>query len=417
MASLLPSLLPRSSLVQAVVTALFAAAALLLSALLHRVPTRMRPAATHVVARRIAATVGAVAVVAAGIAAARWQNRLRDAMDVPTTGPTHWMEVLCGAVSVCAMLVVIGVGIVRGLRRAGTQRTTVVTLVLAIAAYLFAVPWAQHAFAARYAVADGVVDTALTMPANTSTMSWDGLGREGRKFVAAGTDSAAIRTYAGLRSAATVDERARLAVDELNRTGGFDKAHIVIAVPTGSGWVDENAVRGIEHRFAGDVATVVLQYSDQPSWATFLFAEQDAVDATTALLDAVRDELVMLPVDARPQLHVYGQSLGSVAGSTAVQRDSSLICSTLWAGPPAGEVTAGGGVVLANSSDPVIWWSGSLFFSRPDLENARIDAPVPQWIPAISYLQTTVDMLSALNAPAGHGHRYGDDQGTLLREC
>ena len=42
---------------------------------------------------------------------------------------------------------------------------------------------------------------------------------------------------------------------------------------------------------------------------------------------------------------------------------------------------------------------------------------MPQWIPVVSYLQTTVDLMSAQNAPTGHGHRYGADQGSLLPEC
>lgn len=416
-ASLAPSLLPRAPEVQAVVTALFAATALLLSAVLHRITTRLHCRGPQPTARRVAASVGIVAVAGAVVAAAHWQNRLRDAMGQPPTGAMHWVEVLCGSVSISAMLIVAGVGSARGVRAVGTARVTVAALVVVVVGSVFAVPWARHAFSTRYTLADAVVDTDLAAPNTASRIRWDDLGREGRRFVAAGADGSAIRTYVGLRSAATVDERARLAVDELGRAGGFGKEHIVIAVPTGSGWVDENAVSGIEERFADDVATVALQYSDQPSWATFLFAEDAAVDATTALLNAVRDRLRTYDPLSRPELHVYGQSLGSVAGSAAVHRDSSFVCSTVWAGPPSGEVTAGGGVVLANSSDPVVWWSADLIHERPDLTDARVDAPVPAWIPVVSYLQTTVDLLSALNAPAGHGHRYGTDQGTSIREC
>ncbi len=45
------------------------------------------------------------------------------------------------------------------------------------------------------------------------------------------------------------------------------------------------------------------------------------------------------------------------------------------------------------------------------------DGPIPQWIPGVTFLQTTVDMLGSLGVPTGHGHRYGTDQGTALRTC
>jgi uncharacterized membrane protein len=64
-----------------------------------------------------------------------------------------------------------------------------------------------------------------------SLVAWDTLGRQGRDFVAtapsredigrfAGTQAAdPIRIYVGLDSADSADERARLAVRELDRTG------------------------------------------------------------------------------------------------------------------------------------------------------------------------------------------------------
>ncbi|WP_407829790.1 alpha/beta-hydrolase family protein, partial [Staphylococcus aureus] len=82
--------------------------------------------------------------------------------------------------------------------------------------------------------------------------------------------------YAGLDSAPDTASRAALAVSELDRVGGFARNSVVVAVPTGSGWIDTHAVDGIEQRFGGDVAIVGQQYSDAPSWATFLFSRDDA---------------------------------------------------------------------------------------------------------------------------------------------
>ncbi len=76
-----------------------------------------------------------------------------------------------------------------------------------------------------------------------------------------------------------------------------------------------------------------------------------------------------------------------------------------------------GATVLANTSDPVVWWSPDLILRRPDLSLAVRDAPVPRWIPGITFLQTSVDLVSALNFASGHGHRYGNEQGTALPDC
>ncbi|MDJ0391996.1 alpha/beta-hydrolase family protein [Rhodococcus sp. G-MC3] len=428
-ASLVPSLLPRSSLMQAIVTGVFATAALGFAALAHRIVAGVRGTAfptpaPHPVARRIAAAAGVTAILAAAVGDARWQNDLREAMDVPNAGALHWIGVLCGSVSVCSILVVLGLGISRGIGRLGPARTLAMVTACTVVGYLFVVPAALSTLSRSFAVSDALMDTSLAIPVSpaksgsaASTVSWDLLGREGRKFVAGGTNNASVRTYVGLGAAPTVSERAAAAVDELNRAGGFAKSHIVVAVPTGSGWVDENAVSGAEVRFGGDVATVALQYSAAPSWATFLFAKSEANDSAAALLEAVSLEIDSLPEASRPSLYVYGQSLGSIGGSSAVANYSDDVCGTLWAGPPAKNVILGDAVVLANSSDPVVRWSSDLLMSPPDLDAVRVDAPLPQWIPVVSYLQTTIDMVSALAAPDGHGHRYGRDQGMLLPPC
>ena len=204
----------------------------------------------------------------------------------------------------------------------------------------------------------------------------------------------------------------QLAVRELERTGGLARDNVVVAVPTGSGWIDANAVAGLERRFGDDVAVVGIQYSYAPSWATFVFGRDEAIAAATALYDAVAERIASKPV--RPRLYVYGQSLGSVGGSAALQHGGA--CGALWAGPPAG-TAVGDAAVLANSSDPVVRWSPRLAVAPPDLSAVRADAPAPPWLPVVSFVQTTVDLFDALETPAGHGHRYGTDQGTSMPSC
>ena len=70
-----------------------------------------------------------------------------------------------------------------------------------------------------------------------------------------------MRVYVGLDQAATAEERAALAVDELRRTGGFEREVLVVAAPTGSGWLERQSVDTVEYLNAGRTAIVATQYS------------------------------------------------------------------------------------------------------------------------------------------------------------
>jgi uncharacterized membrane protein len=63
-------------------------------------------------------------------------------------------------------------------------------------------------------------------------------------------------------------------------------------------------------------------------------------------------------------------------------------------------------VVLTHASDPVPAWSPALLVHPPP-ETTDADLPRPPWLPGISFLQTSVDLLGALAVPPGPGHRYG----------
>lgn len=414
--SLAPSLLPRSAAVQGVLTGILVAALWGSAALIGRLRPRTRQGTTARVVALVAAGAAAVWAVAC---ADRWQNSLRAAMALPSVGAAHWAQVGLWAAAVCLG----SAGIVRGLaaaaRRLGPTRSTALAVAVAALAWFAAAPGVTSAAAQHFRSTSAVVDPDLTASDRDSLVPWTTLGAEGRRFVAGTSDPRSIRTYVGLDSAPDVDARAALAVRELDRAGGFARGHVVVAVPTGSGWIDGEAARGVERRFGGDVAIVGQQYSYAPSWVTFLVGRTDARESARALFAAVSARVATLPPQDRPMVHVYGQSLGSVGGS-AILDDAATgtsVCSVLWAGPPAGAVHVAGAAVLANSSDPVVWWSPALLTGAPDLTRARVDAPVPQWIPFVSFVQTTVDLVFSLDAPAGHGHRYGADQGLLMPGC
>lgn len=368
--------------------------------------------------RRSVIAAAVVGVVTAVGYAARWQNTLRDAMGVARIGPEYWVGWAAGSAALTIVVVAAGSGTVLWLRRIGWFRGVVTAVVALLPVAFFAIP--------GVAAAGSSSDTGLARPAAAtrsgsagSLVGWASLGREGQRFVTTGP-SGAVRVYVGLRSAPDLASRVALAVRELDRTGGFDRSHLVVAVPTGSGWVDARALRGFTTRFGADVAVAALQYSQLPSWATFLVGRDSAATAARALFTAVEEHAATLPNP--PRLYLYGQSLGAFGGSAVfagAAEQNRRACSVLWAGLPGGGGREPGArtAVLANTSDPVVHWSPDLLWRPPDLTDARRDAPVPPWLPVVSFVQTTADLLGALAAPPGHGHRYDEDQGTALPTC
>lgn len=386
--SLTPGLLPRTAALQGLFTGILISAGILalwaLSSVLrlpaHRINTR---------AWRAYATIlgsGSVAVLMA--AAGGWQNSLRAAMGAPAIGIPYWIEVGAVATLTATLLIVLPSAARKVMQNLGFSRTTSVVALCVVGLHL----------------AVGNVDSASAQ------------ATEAQKFLGSGSDS--VRVYAALNSAPDAHSRAEYAVSELVRSGGFDRAAVVVAIPTGSGWIDTHAVDGLEQRFGGDVAIIGQQYSTLPSWAAFLFQRNNAEESARALFTAIGVHISTMPAADRPDLFLYGQSLGAVGGSAALTQQNPIEpCGVLWAGPPAGATRSDGATVLANTSDPVVWWSPALAVHRPDLSRTVQDAPIPQWFPVLSFLQTSVDMLAALDVPAGHGHRYGTQQGTKLGQC
>ncbi|MGX1807454.1 alpha/beta-hydrolase family protein [Nocardia sp. NPDC055321] len=423
--SLAPGLLPRTASAQAIVTSMLVVLGLAGAGVVRIGLRRFGFDAARW--RRWRSPVLAVTVLAVAAAVARaehWQNRLREVMGVAAIGPGYWGLWVLESVIIVGVVVGLWAGLRRLVRRLGRLRSLAGAGALTLLTQFMMVPaiveWRQASYAAANAAVDpGVVqpDSPTRSGSPVSAASWPSLGAQGRRFVA-GTPARAVRVYVGLESAGSVNERVALAVRELERSGGFQRGHVVVTVPTGSGWIDGDAAKGLDERFGGDVALVGVQYSNAPSWATFLFGRAAAEDSARTLFDAVEERISRL--DHPPKLYVYGQSLGAVGGSAIFGSDAEQdyrTCAALWAGPPANAAHRAGATVLANASDPVVHFSPALLWRAPDLTGTRPDAPVPPWIPVLSFLQTSADLLAALDAPPGHGHRYGLDQGTALGSC
>ncbi|HEX2289944.1 MAG TPA: alpha/beta-hydrolase family protein, partial [Pseudonocardiaceae bacterium] len=184
----------------------------------------------------------------------------------------------------------------------------------------------------------------------TSFAAWDSLGYQGRNFVASGPDAQElervngrpaqepIRVYAGLQTAETDEQRIAVLLSELERTGAFDRELLVIVPTTGTGWVNPVAARAIELMYNGDTAMVAMQYSYLPSWISFLGDQQRSMEAGRMLIDAVQQRWSQRAPQQRPELVLYGESLGSMAGQAAFDWLPDIadmgFSSVLWVGPP-----------------------------------------------------------------------------------
>jgi uncharacterized membrane protein len=298
-------------------------------------------------------------------------------------------------------------------------------------------------------------------------VSWESLGRQGRTIAGTGPTAEEIaewsgsvatepiRAYAGTLSAEDVEERAELAVADLERAGGFDRANLLVATTTGSGWLDAGAIDSFEYLTGGDSAMVTMQYSYLPSWLSYLVDQKKAREAGRELFDAVYDRWSRLPQTDRPRLFVFGLSLGSFGGETAFSGEYDLrnrTAGALFAGPPnfntlyreftdgrdAGSlevepVYKGGRAVrftndvaagvepvpvpwdetrilyLQHPSDPIVWWGPRLLWDRPDWLEEPVGRDVLDsmvWIPVVTFWQVTADMPLATGVPDGHGHTY-----------
>ena len=488
--SLMPSLLPRNGVAQGVVSGISAAmgyglgvlAAVVWRAFADRGPRPPRPWAW-----RVFLAAAAVLVTVFSVLGRRWQGDLRELMGMPAE--PLWRALLAPVVALVVFAVIVAVA--RGLRTASraaghllsrwigpsAARALGALCVAALTVFLVSgvaldalLVAADRTFALQdEETATGVErpDSALRSGGPGSLIAWDTLGREGRTFVAGGptapeisafTGAAApepIRVYAGVATAEDVETRAQRAVDDLERAGGLVRARLLVATTTGRGWLDAGALAAFEYIAGGDSAVVAMQYSYVPSGLSYLVDQSRARAAGRELFDAVYERWTALPPDARPELLVFGESLGSFGAEAAFSGEFDLrnrVTGALFVGPPnfnalhtefrdnrdpgsrevepvyrggrtvrfSTEIDLGAPplqvpwtgprvLILQHPSDPVTWWSPSLLFSRPDWlaeERGRDVLEQMTWIPLVTFWQVTLDMPFSTDVPEGHGHRY-----------
>ncbi|WP_026303482.1 alpha/beta-hydrolase family protein [Jongsikchunia kroppenstedtii] len=400
--ALAPSLLPRSAAVEAgILILLTAIGALAGGAIALAGPRRWRRLDGG--SRRWALGIAMGLGIAGVTQAVHWQNALRAALPAPQVD-AGWI-----AATAIAPVITLTVGMLVTHAAAAAarwlwERHRMVTGAIAAAVGVLA------------AAVPGVASAATTAAAPHSTVAAD--------FRSAAARPGSLRVYEPITSAPYPD-RARNLVRQWESRGGMQRRAVVIAVPTGSGWVDGDALAGFEQRFDGDVGVLAMQYADEPSWRAFVGGTGPARESSTALARAVVAAVKSTEPHHRPAVYIYGQSLGAIGADAArsavtTDGDAAVICQTVLAGPPAGTVRRHDPdtLYLLNGSDPVTHWRPSIIWSPPtDPAAASHDLPRPRWLPLVSFLSTSADLLGALSFPAGHGHQYGTEQGTRVRGC
>lgn len=302
-----------------------------------------------------------------------------------------------------------------------------------------------------------------------SLLTWEGLGRAGREMVARGPDRAMIETmtgapameplrvYVGLNSADDPQARAALALAELQRIGAFDRTYLVINTPTGTGWIDPEGQTALEYLLRGDVATVSVQYSYLASWIALLADPDYGVETAREVFAAVYGHWRTLPRDSRPRLYLHGLSLGSFNSDLSndlFQVVSDPFDGAFWVGPPfasrtwnevtrsrnagspvwlpqyrdgsairftsqtnnLGNATAPWGsfriIYLQYASDAVAFYDPNALWRKPEwLADPRGPDVSPDfmWLPVVTFLQLTIDIMTAVFPPFGYGHNYRFD--------
>ncbi len=150
-----------------------------------------------------------------------------------------------------------------------------------------------------------------------------------------------IRVFIGLDSAPTEVERVTLAIDELKRTGAFERETIVVVSPTGTGYVNYVFSESVEYMSGGNCASVALQYSKRPSPMS-LDRVPEGRDHLRMLVMGINRELKKMPLKKRPRIVLFGESLGAwtsqeaFAGGGTDIMDAYNIDRAFWIGTPAG---------------------------------------------------------------------------------
>jgi uncharacterized membrane protein len=417
-----------------------------------------------------------------------WQNDVRSVFGMDPTSIRRWLPIIGVTFAVAVVILIISRSIWKlfawlaaWLDRVLPRRVavTIGVAILVVFFYFLINGVAVNTFFgvanALFSTRDTATNAGVVQPTSglrsgsaASGSSWDTLGRQGRNFVAGGptvdeinefSGGGAIepvRVYAGLKSADTIEARAQLVLDELIRTNAFDREVLVVATTTGTGFLDEDGVDPLEFVHNGNTAIAGVQYSYLPSWISLLADQEITKQTSQIVFRTVHEYWSTLPEDERPELYLYGLSLGSFGVESILTSPNILnepIDGALMAGPPfvnplhaqieadrdPGSApympiyqdgrtvrftsqeygldipTATWGptrlVYLQHGSDPVVFFDPTMAFSPPDwlIEDDQRAPDVSDkmvWVPLVTMWQVALDLPAAGSTPEGFAHLY-----------
>lgn len=488
-ASLTPSLLPRPFAVQGVLSGVVFILGYGVGWVLGGIWAYLE---LPLFSRRIATWVATVPLLVSATLAAftlgrvtDWQNAIRSLMDMEPVTSVHPFRIVIVAILtslvlllVSRILIWLGQRVLAAATRVLPRRiAALIAVILIVSATVSLVNkvvlgHALQAVDAVFAELNDLIEPDLPQPqkpevsgSDASLLNWRKIGRRGREFVVTGPTAEEItaltgrpaktplRVYAGFEKEEQLDVQADLALEELIRLRAFDRAVLIVATPTGTGWLDPAGVDTIEVLHGGDTAIVALQYSYLPSWTTLMIDPDRSRVAARALFVPIYRYWHSLPKESRPKLYLFGLSLGALGSehsANLVELLNDPVDGALWSGPPflstlwrqimmspelegpawlprlpdnrlvrfAGPEGIGtpsregwGNVrilYIQHASDPMSFFSPDLLWTRPRwLEDRGPDvSPAMQWNPLVFFFQVGFDVFLSTSVPIGYGHNF-----------
>jgi len=319
-------------------------------------------------------------------------------------------------------------------------------------------------------------DSPLVSGSPESLAPFDELGQQGRRFVLDTLTPELIDTTMGEPGTAPIrifvgfnnhpihsTTRTETALEEMERTGAYDRKYLLLVSPTGTGWVDHTMIEAAEFFTRGDIASVCIQYGRYPSFLSLQKVRQGRRQFR-GLVWGVHQRLQAVPKDQRPTILVFGESLGAWSSSDVVMKegiegfDRYSIDRALWFGMPhlarwsaagldrPGAMTPPGTVgvfdrweeleeltpeqrdelrvvQLSHDNDPITHVDPSIMYRSPDWLGEPRGRGVPdgqRWYPVVTFLQTMIDAANAMRNTPGEfrstGHDYRADTARFVAE-
>lgn len=168
----------------------------------------------------------------------------------------------------------------------------------------------------------------------TSLIPFDSIGKEGRRFVVMALSRQEIeavmgepavdpiRIVAGFESAESTEARAELCLAEMRALNAFDRSVIIVASPTGVGYVSYVFAETVEYLTRGDCALVMPQYALVPS-ALALNDTGDGANLQRLVLQGIAEHIAQMPEESRPRVVQFGESLGAQVALDVAYPDGS----------------------------------------------------------------------------------------------